>query len=118
MSKIKSLEKKALIGLIITLASSLASAAPIYVQTLPKDKLSARDALKAAKSGTIVFKCARGTVSESAGISKASGAKTEFHVNLKDDDAALDAIQDGKRGYKCQPMTWDAERKKLANHRE
>lgn len=111
--------KRALAAFAIsTLLASLASAAPIYVQELPKEKLSARDALKAAKGGTVVFKCARGTVSESGGISKAKGAKTEFHVNLKDDDSALDAIQDGKRGYKCQPMEWDAERKKLANHKE
>lgn len=91
------------------------NAQPYYVSELPKSAMSARDALKAAKSGKVVFKCQSATITESGGIGKAKGAKTVFHVDIKNNDAAQDKIIDGSKGYKCQPMKWNADKRKLSN---
>ena len=99
----------------LTLMANVAKAAPSYVETLPKDKISAREALKQARAGTTVFKCQRATVTESGGIGKAKGAKTVFYVGIKHDDAAQDKIMDGGKGYKCQGLQWDDEKRKLSN---
>lgn len=108
-------QRNALIGLIITAAASIATAGPVYTTELPATKLTVRDALKQAKSGKVVFKCQRATITEAGGVGKAKRAKTVFVADVKDNEAALDTIQDGGKGFKCQPLEWDAERKKLVN---
>jgi hypothetical protein len=101
---------------IVALVVSIVSHAdPVYTTELPKTGMSVRDALKTAKSGKIVFKCQRARVTESGGIGKAKNAKTVFHAQIKNDDAAQDQIIDGKKGYKCQPLEWDAEKRRLSN---
>ncbi len=116
MRKNPATRKSAIVAFIFTvLLGALANAGPIYTTELPSTKLSAREALKTAKAGKIVFKCQRAKVSDSGGISKAKNAKTVFALDVKDQDAALDTIQDGGKGYKCQPLQWDAERRKLSN---
>lgn len=110
---------KGLKGLAIIIAiqalAVLAHAAPSFVKELPKDKITVRDALKQARSGKVVFKCQRAMITESGGIGKAKGAKTVFHVGIKDDESAQDQIMDGGKGYKCQPLQWDEEKRKLSN---
>jgi hypothetical protein len=116
MRKNPATRKSATIAFIFTvLLGALANAGPVYTTELPSTKLSAREALKTAKAGKIVFKCQRAKVSDSAGISKAKNAKTVFALDVKDSEAALDTIQNGGKGYKCQPLEWDAERRKLSN---
>lgn len=116
MRKNPATRKSATIAFIFTvLLGAVANAGPVYTVDLPSTKLSAREALKTAKSGKVVFKCQRAKVSESGGIAKAKNAKTVFTLDVKDSDAALDTIQDGGKGYKCQPLQWDAERRKLSN---
>lgn len=109
------LNRKAFIGAIITLAASAASAGPAYTLDIGTSKLTAREALKLAKSGKIIYKCQRARITDAGGVGKAKNAKTVFVESVTNDDAALDAIHDNKKGYKCQPLQWDAERKKLAN---
>lgn len=116
MRKNPATRRSATIAFIFTvLLGALANAGPVYTTELPSTKLSAREALKTAKAGKVVFKCQRAKVSDSGGISKAKNAKTVFALDVKDNEAALDAIQDGGKGYKCQPLQWDAERRKLSN---
>lgn len=90
-------------------------AAPSFVKELPKDKITVREALKQARAGKIVFKCQRARITEAGGIGKAKGATTAFHVGIKDDETTQDQIMDGGKGYKCQPLQWDAEKRKLSN---
>lgn len=117
MRKNPATQRSALIALFLTIVFGLitAEAAPVYTAELPATKLSAREALKTAKGGKVVFKCQRAKVSESGGIAKVKNAKTVFTLDVKDSDAALDTIQDGGKGYKCQPLQWDVERRKLSN---
>jgi len=109
------LNRKAFIGALITLAASAASAGPAYTTDIGKDILTAREALKLAKGGKVVYKCQRAQVTESGGIGKTKRAKTQFVASVKDSPEALDTIQNGGKGYKCQPLEWDADRKKLSN---
>ena len=109
------LNRKALIGALITLAASAASAGPAYTTDIGKDILSAREALKLAKSGKVIYKCQRAQVSPSGGIAKTKRAKTQFVASVKHSDEALDTIENGGKGYKCQPLEYDTDRKRLAN---
>lgn len=116
MRKNPATRKSALIAFIFTVLLGLAAnAGPVYTTELPSTKLSAREALKTAKAGKIVFKCQRAKVTDSAGIGKATNAKTVFVSEVKDSEQALDTIQNGGKGFKCQPLQWDAERRKLSN---
>lgn len=101
---------------IVALVVSVVShAEPVYTNELPKTAIPVREALKLAKSGKIVFKCQRARVTEAGGIGKAKNAKTVFHADIKNDETAQDNIIDGKKGYKCQPLEWNPEKRKLSN---
>lgn len=92
-----------------------ANAAPVYTTDLPSSKLTVKEALKTARSGKVVFKCQRARVTDSGGIGKAKNAKIVWVSEVKNDDSAQDAIIDGGKGYKCQPMEWNEENRKLSN---
>ena len=94
-----------------------AKAAPVYTNKAPK-KMSASEAIKAAKSG-VIFKCSKSTLGPNASPVKAKGSPTLFTTEkIEHDDSALDSIIDGKTAYKCQAQIWDADRRKLVNHNE
>jgi hypothetical protein len=103
---------------IIALFSAAASALPSYVSELPKDRMTAGQALKQAKSGKVVFKCQLARVTEAAGIGKAKRAKTVWVSAVTHSDEALETIENGGKGYKCQAMEYDSESRRLANSQQ
>ena len=94
-----------------------AKGAPVYTNQSLKS-ITASEAIKVAKSG-VIFKCSKAKLGPNASPVKVSGSKTIFTTaKITNDDAALDSIIDGGSAYKCQAVTWDADRRKLVNHND
>lgn len=89
--------------------------APVYVKTLPSDKITVREALKQAVAGKVVYKCQRARLTDAGGIGKASNATTVWFANITHDESAQMQILEGGKGYKCQAKEWSAEKSNLVN---
>ena len=94
----------------LVLVLTVQANATVWLKSEPSNKLTAKQALEAAKSEKAIYKCRKTMMSENLRPKSVKGSKDSFHATVgESDETATTAMLNGEKVFKCSEVEFSSE---------